>query len=287
MAHILVYLQRTPQGLHPASAAALCVARDIASERGATVTAIASGDAGAFDRGTLAAANRFGADIVMFGGPRSLDELQERLHPVHVLTPWTPEGIAAVQDLPGGPAVLRWLDRREPPWAGADAITGLVAGALPWHGFEETLEAEYAGDVDQAPLPDWIEAAAERVRASAAPVFQIAGDEPIGYVAPDMLDPTLERRLQALGAERTRLEDIVGCDGGTYLLLAPGAGPIAEEHLVGRAPGTRVLLLPGPDANVDATWAGADWVFRGPWPDVVDTLIQATTAGGPWRMGTG
>ena len=55
MAHIVVYLQRTPHGLHPASAVGLCWARDIASERGATVTAVCPGDAGEFDRATLAA----------------------------------------------------------------------------------------------------------------------------------------------------------------------------------------------------------------------------------------
>jgi hypothetical protein len=287
MAHILVYLQRTPQGIHPASALALCLARDIGSERGATITGVCAGDAGALDRGMLEAANRFGSDIVMFGGLRSLADLQERLHPVHVLTPWTPEGLAAVQGLPGGPPVLRWLDRSDPPWAGADAITGIVAGTLPWHSFAETLEAEYAGDVDQVPLPDWVEAATEQATETPPPVFQISGAGPVGYVAPDVLDAGLQRGLEHLGAERTTLEGVAASTSGTYLWLAPGAGRIPEELLAARSPATRVVLLPGPDAKVDATWSVADWVFGGPWPDVVETLIQTTTAGGPWQMGPG
>ena len=67
MAHILVYLQRTPGGLHPASSVALCRARDIASERGATITAICRGDAGPLDKGVAAAASRFGADVLVWG----------------------------------------------------------------------------------------------------------------------------------------------------------------------------------------------------------------------------
>jgi hypothetical protein len=282
MAHILVYLQRTPQGLHPASAVGLCLARDIGSERGATVTAVCSGDAGALDRGVLAAATRFGADIVLFGGPRSIEDLHERLRPVHVLTPWTSEGLAAVQGLPSGPAVPRWLDRANPPWAGADAVTGIIAGTLPWHALTEPLEAEYAGDVDQVPLPTWVEACGDRVR-----TFQIAGDDPVGYVASEPLEPDLRRGLEQLGATRATLDDVAKSESGTFVWLAPGAGHLCADPLGGRAPATRVVLLPGPDAKVDPSWSTVDWVFGGPWPNVLRTLIQAKSAGGSWQMGTG
>ena len=283
MAHILVYLQRTPQGLHPASAVALCLARDIGSERGATVTAICAGDAGPFDRGILAAASRFGADVTLFGGPHSFEDLQERLRPVHVLTPWTPEGLAAVQGLPAGPPVLRWVDRSDPPWAGADGITGVIAGTLPWHAFAEALEAEYAGDVDEVPMPPWV---ADNPQ-STPPSFQIAADGPVGYVAPEALDADLRRRLEQLGAEPIGLGQAAAMQNGTLLWLLPGAGHLPAEQLTRRAPGTRILLFPGPDARPDASWSTVDWVFSGPWPQAVDALMQTTTAGGPWRMGPG
>ena len=64
MAHILVYAQRTPQGIHPASAAALCLARDIASDRGATITAVCPGDAGRADQFVIGAVSRYGADLL-------------------------------------------------------------------------------------------------------------------------------------------------------------------------------------------------------------------------------
>jgi hypothetical protein len=287
MAHILVYVQRTPQGIHPASAVALCLARDIGSERGATVTGLCAGDAGALDKGILAASSRFGADITLFGGPHSLEDLVERLHPVHVLTPWTPEGLAAVGTLPLGPPVLRWLDRPDPQWAGADAITGLVAGTVPWHAFGEQLEAEYAGDVELVPMLPWVDRVAAIAAEAPAPTFQIAGEGPVRYVGPDILDDSVRRRLERLDAEPMSLEGMTSMGGGTILWLLPGAGPIPEAQLADRNAGTRLVLLPGPDAKVDASWSSVDWVFAGPWPQAIDGLIQTTTAGGPWRMGHG
>ena len=44
MASLIVHVLRAPAGIHPASAVALCVARDLATERGATGTALAMGD---------------------------------------------------------------------------------------------------------------------------------------------------------------------------------------------------------------------------------------------------
>lgn len=281
MAHIVAYLQRTPQGLHPASAAALCWGRDIASERGASLTAVCRGDAGIFDRGTLAAAARFGADVVLFGGATAMQHLQERLNPAHVLVPWTEEGKRAVADLPTGPVVARWLDRPHPPWTGADAVTGVIAGTLPWHAFTQQLEAEYEGDVDDVELPDWLESGATMADGADPPLFQVAAEGDIGYVAPDGLDQVVVHRLHRLGAHRVTLEEIGEASSGTYVLLQPGAGPLPDvvSH---RAVGTRLIVMPGPEATVDSTWSGADWVFAGAWPDVLDQLL-----GGPWGTAHG
>lgn len=283
MAHIVVYLQRTPQGLHPASAVGVCLARDIGSQRGATVTAVCRGDAGGLDRSVVTAAGRFGADVVVFGGPNALDNLQRRLRPVHVLTPWTPEGLTAVQGLRGGPTTPRWLQGPDPEWGQADTITGLIAGTVPWHDFDAELEAEFEGDVDQAKVAAWVEEAAGETDLR-APSFQIAGFGSVGYVAPEGLDESVRDQLQALGAEPTTPQYAASAQQGTFLWLSPGAGPLPDE-VGGRGPAARLLLLPGPDATVDPTWSLADWVIGGPWPDVIAQLREAATEGGPWQTG--
>ena len=107
MAHILVYVQRTPHGIHPASAVALCLARDLGSDFGATITAVCPGDAGKANYKVSRAAGRFGADNLLFAGPTGLGTLQKRLNPGLVLTPWTAEGVAIAEDLEGGPEEVR------------------------------------------------------------------------------------------------------------------------------------------------------------------------------------
>lgn len=271
MAHLVVYVQRTPHGIHPASALALCWARDIASERGATVTAVCLGDAGALDRGVALAAGRFGADVMLFGGPRALENLQERLRPVHVLTPWTQEGRKAVQVLSTGPAVPRWLHSRNPSWGGADAITGIVAGTLPWHDLDQALDAEYEGDVDEVPLPAWVEAWNE-AEPRVLPQFRISGGEPRTFVPPpDGLDRRVEDTLRSMGFVQGSLADACVAATGTVLWLAPGAGRVPSDAVT-RGPGTRLLLLPGSDGHLDEAWSSVDWVLPGPWPDVLDAL---------------
>jgi hypothetical protein len=270
MAHIVVYLQRTPHGLHPASAVGLCWARDLASERGASLTAVCPGDAGALDRATLSAAARFGADVVLFCGPHGLDHLQERLNPVHVLVPWTAEGVAAASGLPGGPVMPRFIGSSSPPYASADAVTGIVAGVLPWHRLDVELEAEYEGDVDDVPLPPWIEV--EVAHRGSPPVFQLGAEGQIGYVAPGPVDKLVERRLRALGADPATWDDVFSANSGTYVCLVPAAGPVPQD-LAGRGPGSRVIMLPGPRCRVDTSWSFVDWVFQGSWPEVIAALI--------------
>lgn len=276
MAHILVYLQRTPQGLHPASAAALCLARDIASERGATVTAVCAGDAGELDRAIVSAAGRHGADVIVFCGPGGVARLEQRLSPVHVLGPWTAEGAAALAGLAAGPLVARWLDDRRPTWGSPDAVTAISAGLLPWHDLDEQLEPEYQGDADRVPLPEWVATTPVPDGAGGTDRLVLAPPE-LRYVAPDAIDPDLRTRLSAIGARPAAPRDVEHSQAETFLWLAPGAGRI-PEFLGHRAPGARVVLLPGPDGTFDATWALADWVLPGAWPKVLNAL-QAM----PWR----
>ena len=258
MAHILVYLQRTPAGLHPASALALCRARDIASERGATLTALCAGDAGPRDRGVATAAGRFGADILVFGGPKGLRSLYEQLNPVHVLVPWTPEGLGAAEGLSSGPPVSRWLTTPQPTWGGADAISAVVAGILPWHALGEKLEAEYQTNVDEVTLPDWV-AEVATPEGEPAPMFSVGGRGPLRWSAPRAPDRETEAMLGRLGALPANTDDPTD-DAGTVLWLSADPLPPA---LAQRPVTTRVIVVPGADAGLDPSWNSAEWVLSG------------------------
>lgn len=275
MAHIAVQLQRTPSGLHPASAVALCWARDIASARGATVTALCVGDAGKADEAVIAGAGRFGADIVLFGGPSGLANLCERLNPVHVLVPHTPDGLQAVNALGRGPATARWIDRRSPPYATADAVTAVVAGVRPWHWFDLELDPEYEGDVDTAELPGFLQGEDP----PAPPLFDL-GRRPLGYVAADDLDPMVVSALRELGAEPTSWADAPHRNGGTTLVLGTEQFPPVDEDEEDRDDHGRVVGLAGTEAaaaQVPEAWRAFDWVLPGRWSDVITTLTE-----GPW-----
>ncbi|MBV1859773.1 MAG: hypothetical protein KUG77_15280 [Nannocystaceae bacterium] len=280
MAHIAVHLQRTPQGLHPASAVALCWARDIGSARGATVTGLCIGDAGQADQNMVTAASRFGADVLLFGGPNGLRNLCERLNPVHVLVPFTPPGLAVAAQLERGPTMPRWVDRRSPPYATADAITAVVAGVKPWHAFNRELDPEFEGDVDAAPLPPFLRKSEQGSELPSPPVFDL-GAAPLGYVAPPSLDPVIETALRQLDATPTSLADAPHQRGGTTIILN---NPQSPQALVARADLGRVLLLAGPPSDeptdvIPTAWKHADWVLQGRWADVVASLRE-----GPWSQ---
>lgn len=274
MAHILVYLQRTPGGLHPGSALALCCARDIGSERGATVTAICPGDAGSLDKGVATAASRFGADVLVFGGPKGLHTLFKQLNPVHVLVPWTDEGLAAAEDLPSGPPVPRWLGGRRPAWGGADAITAIAAGTLPWYALTETLEAEYQADVEACTQPSWASTLAEQ---GAAPVFGL-GSTPLRWHASAAPSSDALAALGRLGA--TPIDSVSEAMTGEATVLWLSAEPLPEA-LVQRPSSVRLIVLPGEPAGdpaeLDPSWRAAEWVLGGAVVDVLEAILDS-----PW-----
>lgn len=270
MAHILVYLQRTPEGLHPGSAVALCRARDIGSERGATITAVSLGDAGSLDKGIAAAAGRFGADVLVFGGPKGLHTLFQKLNPVHVLVPWTDEGLAATADMPNGPAVPRWLTTRKPAWGGADSITAVVAGTLPWHTLPEALEAEYQADVDEVPQAPW---AAAIVMDGKPPVFGLGG-APLRWLAGSAPDSDTLAALGRLGAEPADSAEDAVRPGGTVLWMS--ADPVPEV-LAERPTSSRLVVLPGEGTGLHPSWQAADWVFPGPPSSALTAILDS-----PW-----
>lgn len=277
MAHILVYLQRTPGGLHPASAVALCRARDIASERGATLTAVCTGDAGALDRGIAQAAGSFGADVLVFGGPKGLATLQTQLNPVHVLVPWTEEGLAHAESLTSGPPVPRWLTTRQPAWGGADAVTAVVAGTLPWHSFNEMLEAEYQTDVDEVSHPSWVGEVSATCAQDTAPVFEVGARGPVRWLGARSLDPETQAAMARLGAEPAGPDEVV--TSGTVLWLS--ADPVPSS-LALRPVTVRLIVLPGEHAGLEPSWRAADWVLSGPRAAALGAILDS-----PWASLSG
>jgi len=271
MAHIVVYLQRTPQGLHPGSAIALCWARDIASERGASVTAVGLGDAGAADEALVRAASRFGADAVTLCADGGLARVCERLHPVHTLVPWTSEGLAVSAALSTGPAVPRWVERPNPAFGGADALTAVLAGTTPWHDLPFVLEPEVERGAQEVELPAWSR--------EADVSFELAPRPPLGFLTTDPLESESELvgRLRQAGYAPLELDDLAQAPHGTALWLV-GARRALPPQALARPAGVRVLLLPGTTTTLDASWAAGDVALRGPWPEVVSRLAE----GGSW-----
>ncbi len=273
MAHILVYLQRTPAGLHPGSALALCIARDIASNRGASITALCPGDAGNLDAGIVRAAGRFGADVMVFYGPDGMNDTIDRLQPVHVVTTWTTEGLAAVDGIAVGPAVPRWIGKARPPGAGADTVTGVVAGALPWHAFDALLDAEYLGEVDAVALPAWTEHASAAVDEADAPGFGMVPEGSLHYVAPTGVDANTGKTLDRLGALPAQPDKLAELPSGSLLWFSDGRSALPEA-LQTVPPTTRSVVLAGPDAAFDTSWQHADLVVPGPWDEAVARLVE-------------
>lgn len=273
MAHILVYLQRTPQGLHPGSALALCIARDIASNRGASITALCPGDAGTVDGGIVRTAGRFGADVMVFFGPDGLADTIERLAPVHLLTPWSVEGLAAVQDVGLGAAVPRWICTARPPGAGADTVTGIVAGTSPWHAFDAELDAEYLGDVDATILPEWVGPAASLVQEGDAPGFSMVSRGPLYFVASAGLETGAQKALERVGAQPVATDDLASVTQGSVLWLVDGAGPLPDA-LQACGPGVRTIVLAGEDGVFDPSWTHAALVLPGAWEHALARLQE-------------
>lgn len=275
MAHVVVYLQRTTRGLHPASAAALCLAREVADARGAGVLSLCLGDAGAFDDRLLVEASRAGTDQVVFLGPEGIQKLFRRLAPRHVFAPYTREAGSVLAQAGIGPLVGRWIDGPPQNLNRIEPIIGVVAGTLPWKQSPMQVEPEYEADVTQVELPDWLVAAAEQ----ATDLTTTAEQPPLMYLqrerGPSDLDGDTKAALDSIGAFPVTPDTYLSYQDGTLLWFDPDAEglPLA---LVERSPGLRVILLIGEQTGarkvqspIDASWGMADFVLAGRWSDVV------------------
>lgn len=266
MAHVVVYLQRTTRGLHPGSVVALCMAREVADARGASVLSLCLGDAGAFDDRIIVEASRNGTDQVVFLGPEGIRKMVERLSPRHVFAPYTRKSGSILAQAGIGPMVGRWISTAPESTAKLEPVVGVVAGGLSWKQAPLQIEPEYAPDVTQVELEDWLLAAAEQ----AADLSTTVEQPPLIYLDAE-LDADTKAALEELGAYAVSADDYPKYDEATLLWFdVDGEGlPLS---LVECSPGLRVVLLVGEreiSGPVDSSWGMADFVLPGKWADVV------------------
>lgn len=266
MAHVVVYLQRTTRGLHPGSVVALCLARDVADVRGASVLSLCLGDAGAFDDRLIVEASRSGTDQIVFLGPEGIQKLFRRLSPRHVFAPYTREAGSVLAQAGIGPMVGRWIDGPPADPAKLEPVIGTVAGALSWGSRPLMIEPEYEADVTQVVLPDWLVEAAEH----AVDLTTTAEQPPLLYLD-TALDDATKAVLDSIGAYAVTAEDYGNYDEGT-LLWFDASGDGLPLTLVERSPGLRVILLTGErevSGPIDPSWGMADFVLPGKWAEIV------------------
>jgi hypothetical protein len=269
MAHVVVYLQRTTRGLHPGSMVALCLAREVADARGASVTSLCLGDAGAFDDRLVVEASRAGTDAIVFLGPEGIQKLFRRLTPRHVLAPYTREAGSVLAQAGIGPMVGRWVEGPPANPQKLEPVIGTIAGTLPWQQSPMQIEPEYEADVTHVELPEWLVAAAEQATNLTTTVEQ----PPLLYIdAGNQIDIDTRTALASLGAYAIAPGEYSQYNEGT-LLWFDGANQGLPVELIERSPGLRVILLPGgadvSGGPIDASWGMADFVLPGRWVDVV------------------
>lgn len=261
MAHIVVYLQRTSRGLHPGSLGALCAARDVADNRGASVLGVCLGDAGAFDDRIIVEASRVGADQLVFAGPEGITKLVRRLAPRHVFAAYTREAIDVLESAGVDPMTPRWIDGPLADVLIPGTVIGVVAGGLPWHDAPLQVEPEYEADVTQVELAPWLVEAA----AAATNLTKTVEQPPLVYIAPEGVEADVKAALESLGAYASEIDKLVDLGAATALWFDDGNG--LPEALGDRSPGVRVVLLTDgvePSDPIDSSWVFADLVLTNP-----------------------
>ena len=258
MAHIFVVLERTYRGVHPGSSLGLCLARDVASGVGATLTAICFGESSEHDPFVADAAGRFGADQLFFVGEEGFLELAARLKPRSLLVPATATGLSLLGKLGAQAAeVIVAAERTESP-SPLPAHALVVAAVCPWHEMQGTPESEY-------------ESSARNVHVA----HGLAGDTSVGniyYLSSSRLDERSDAELALLQAQPLLpTTELVPADR----ILVLGSWPEAAASLSDAAtiwiPGLDVLE-PGTDVH------RAHWVILGRTEEAIRKLHSR-----PWR----
>lgn len=255
MATVVVFVLRDRTGIHPASAVSLCVARDLADRRGATVTALAMGDAGDLDHIVTREVARKGADQLVFVGPADLTSFAHRVVPRKVLVPNTPEGLDVLERLGldvGETASLVVATAQEAKTATERRETGLLvtAGTLPWHDCPDAIEPDYGGAFEEGIPCPWVTGAPQAESGGRL----VALDHDAGLDA---------SALAELGVESVSADAIADLHDAT-LLASPAAVADHGETLRARHRSLKLVLIdahappagPAPDLAVDFALVG-------------------------------
>ena len=271
MATLVVHVLRAPAGIHPASAIALSVARDLANARGATVTALAMGDAGDRDQNVATKCGMYGADQLLFVGPEDLERLKERVAPRKVFAPNTPEGRAFLagfgidQTDTTSHLVLRPMNAED---LGSAKGHLLHAGTLPWHALADVIEPDYGEHFASGTPVAWLATGDD---ASPATFYTLQDD-------PDLS----EGALSPLGAQVITNDALGALDGGV-LLCSRGGYDGATDALASRNRAVQLWIIDGSEPPLSpSTAAAADFVFAGPADVVVSALKEPQ-----WREALG
>lgn len=254
MATLVVYVEASSQGIHPASALALCVARDLASGRGATVIAATKPVSAQRDALVLHEASRRGADRIMFCSAEQLRPLMLSMAPQCLLGPATPTGRMLMNELWDQEHTIAWVQGPAEPPADLQGALAVIAGALPWHDLEAKIIPEYPGDdqpgdLNEVPLPS---------SPSKAPHLRFMIDEGLD-------NPQVRAELALLGALPLDSQDTLP-EHSVRICIGKSLPLEAELD-------ERWILVPGdPNLEIEVDWGQAHWVLPGDPYDAVRSL---------------
>ena len=122
------------------------------------------------------------------------------------------------------------------------------------------IDAEYDNEASLVELPEWI-----------SRIDTQFGRGGLRYFAGHDLDASTRASLTSLGARPAPAEYLEQHDSGTLLWFSSAASGLPAV-LGSRGLGARLMFFPGPDAAQHPSWALADWVIAGPWPEAVKQL---------------
>lgn len=264
MATLVVHVLRSSSGIHPGSAVALCVARDLANLRGAAVTALAMGDAGDRDHEVARQCAVFGADQLLFVGPPDLPLLAQRLRPRKFFAPQTPEGARFLEQFGvaerGTVGELRVDGRYSVERVPEDVACRVEAGVLPWYDLGDTLEPDYGGAfADGAPVA-WL---SDPESADNARIYHLSSDDAL----PSSLRDELGCEGVAVDALSELRDAVLLCTRATLDAQRPA---VEDRHRSVRL----FVLDPGGDAQLLPVSLAADVHLCGPEAAVFNALKE-------------
>lgn len=256
MANLLVLVEACADGIHPASALSLCVARDLASSKGATVIATALARSPQRDAQVMQEVTRRGADRLIFCESEQLLAMMQSLSPQCVLGPATRGYQAQLAQLGGEDLTIAWVQGPAQDPVPLEGPVALLAGSLPWYDLGQSqLIPEYPSDDQLCDL-------------SGVPPASAPAAGSIRFVLDPQLDtPQLRAELALLKAtELDREEALQPGFIGIYIGSTLPASVRSSQ---------RWIMIPGdPNAPIQSDWGRAQWVLPGLPYDAIRSLHQ-------------